>query len=60
MVNEILSDLKKLTDLAIKNNLLDTPKAIYVCKTNLLEIDRFEKDEIDVAFEQRQAPPILI
>src|SRR5437764_15110154 len=60
MVNEILQDLKKLEKLTQNHNLKKRPKVIYVCKTNLLEIDRFERDDIEVPFEQRKAPPILI
>ncbi|MEG7979033.1 MAG: hypothetical protein NY202_03940 [Mollicutes bacterium UO1] len=59
MVNEILQDLNKLEKLT-KNHNLKRPKAIYVCKTNILEIGYFERDNIEVPFEQRKAPPILI
>jgi len=59
MVNEILQDLRKLEE-STKNYNIKRPKAIYVCKTNVLEVDHFEKDNIEVPFEQRKAPPILI
>jgi len=59
MINEILGDLKKLGQLAQEYN-LELPKVIYVCKTNLLELNHFERDNIEVPFEQRNAPPIKI
>ncbi|MEG7978547.1 MAG: hypothetical protein NY202_01125 [Mollicutes bacterium UO1] len=60
MLNEILQDLKKLEKLTQNYYNLKHPKVIYVCKTNVLEVDHFEKDNIEVPFEQRKAPPILI
>lgn len=36
------------------------PKAIYVCRTNIVEGDAHQKDDPKRPFEQRQAPPILI
>ncbi|MEG7979131.1 MAG: hypothetical protein NY202_04495 [Mollicutes bacterium UO1] len=60
MVNEILQDLRKLERLTQIHGLKKRPKAIYVCKTNVLEIDHFERDNIEVPFDQRKAPPILI
>ncbi|MCE8168335.1 MAG: hypothetical protein I3273_04720 [Candidatus Moeniiplasma glomeromycotorum] len=60
MVNEILQDLRKLERLTQNHNLKKRPKVIYVCKTNVLEIDHFERDNIEIPFDQRKAPPILI
>jgi hypothetical protein len=60
MLNEILQDLKKLENLTQSHHNLKCPKVIYVCKTNVLEVDHFEKDKIEFPFEQRKAPPILI
>lgn len=62
VINEMLDkDWKELCLAAEKEN-LPTPKIIYVCKTNLLEVKnkRREKDNPQVPFSQRQAPPILI
>jgi type III restriction enzyme len=60
MLNEILQDLKKLEKLTQSYHNLKRPKVIYVCKTNVLEIDHFKRDEIEVPFDQRKAPPIMI
>jgi len=59
MINEILQDLRRLEKLTQSYN-IKRPKVIYVCKTNVLEVDHFEKDKVDLPFEQRKAPPILI
>ncbi len=37
-----------------------TPKAIYVCKTNIVEGNSFIRDDPKRPFAQREAPPILI
>lgn len=39
---------------------LPEPKAIYVCKTNIVEGDAFRKDDPKRPFSQREAPPIVI
>ncbi len=36
------------------------PKAIYVCRTNIVEGDSYRQDDPKRPFEYRQAPPILI
>ncbi|MCE8158930.1 MAG: DEAD/DEAH box helicase family protein [Candidatus Moeniiplasma glomeromycotorum] len=59
MVNEVLQDLRKLEKLTQIYN-IKRPKVIYVCKTNVLEVGHFEKDKVELPFEQRKAPPILI
>jgi type III restriction enzyme len=45
---------------AIEYGLEVSPKAIYVCNTNMLADDAFRKDNPQQPFGQRQAPPILI
>jgi len=65
MLNKILQDLRELEGLTqnypqFKTPKIKRPKVIYVCKTNVLEVDHFEKDDIEVPFEQRKAPPIMI
>jgi len=65
MLNKILQDLRKLEELTqnypqFRTPKIKRPKAIYVCKTNVLEVDHYEKDDIEVPFEQRKAPPIMI
>jgi type III restriction enzyme len=37
-----------------------TPKAIYVCKTNIVEGNAFKQDDPKRPFEHREAPPIRI
>jgi type III restriction enzyme len=66
VLNEMLDkDWEQLKQAASKEN-LPTPKIIYVCKTNLLEVPSSTKtkgtkrDNPQVPFEQRNAPPILI
>lgn len=39
---------------------LDTPKCIYICKTNIVEGDAFRRDEPKQPFDNREAPPIVI
>lgn len=39
---------------------LDQPKAIYVCKTNIVEGDAFRRDDPKRPFPDREAPPIVI
>lgn len=36
------------------------PKAIYVCRTNIVEGDALRRDDPKRPFERREAPPILI
>jgi type III restriction enzyme len=65
MLNKILQDLRKLEELTqnypqFRTPKIKRPKAIYVCKTNVLEVNHYEKDDIEVPFEQRKAPPIMI
>jgi type III restriction enzyme len=59
IVNSLIEDLNKLNKLAKQKN-LPKLKAIYVCKTNLLETETRQKDNLDLPFEQRKSPPILI
>jgi len=59
IINSLIEDLNKLNKLAKKKGLSNL-KAIYVCKTNLLETENRQKDNLDLPFEQRKSPPILI
>ncbi|CFW92862.1 Putative Type III restriction enzyme, res subunit [endosymbiont DhMRE of Dentiscutata heterogama] len=59
IINSLIEDLNKLNKLAKKKGLSNL-KAIYVCKTNLLETETRQKDNLDLPFEQRKSPPILI
>lgn len=59
-VTEMLADLHEAEAAALAADLMFTPKAIYVCNTNMVADDAGMSDDPRQAFEQRQAPPILI
>jgi len=60
VLNEMIDkDWEQLKQAANKEG-LPIPKIIYVCKTNLLEIKGTKRDNPQVPFELRNAPPILI
>ncbi len=59
-VDDLLADMEAagvaVNDLGLSLN----PKAIYVCRTNIIEGNAFKQDDPRRPFGQRQAPPILI
>ena len=61
---ETIQDLLQDMDLAQREvqrlGLSLTPKAIYICRTNIVEGNANQQDDPKRMFEQRQAPPILI
>lgn len=59
-VSELLSDLEQAEADTSLCDIGGHPKAIYVCKTNIVESDAFQRDDPKRHFDQRQAPPILI
>lgn len=59
VVSEMLQELDTCTRAAGKERLLDAPKAVYVCKTNMTS-DSGERDDPKKPFLRREAPPILI
>ncbi|TFD17031.1 hypothetical protein E3T26_02770 [Cryobacterium sp. TMT1-21] len=59
-ISEMLGDLREAEDDARAENLSFTPKAIYVCNTNILADDAGQTDNPKQPFDQRQAPPITI
>lgn len=59
-ISEMLSDMREAEDDARAEGLPFTPKAIYVCNTNVLAHDASQTDDPKQPFDQRQAPPILI
>lgn len=59
-VFEMLSDMREAEDDARAEGLNFTPKAIYVCNTNVLAHDASQSDDPKQTFAERQAPPILI
>jgi type III restriction enzyme len=59
-VSAMLADMKDAEADAAEYGVDTAPKAIYVCKTNVLADDAYRKDNPQQPFGQRQAPPILI
>lgn len=59
IINSLLVDWQKLDNLAQKRGLKGI-KVIYICKTNILETDAFQRDNVDCPFDLRKAPAILI
>jgi len=63
-MQETLDDL--VTDMADADQAVNalglslTPKAIYVCRTNIVEGNALKQDDPKRPFGQREAPPILI
>jgi len=58
-VSAMLSDLADSAAEAAAHDLAE-PKAIYVCKTNIVEGDAFRRDDPKRPFSDREAPPIVI
>ncbi len=58
-VAAMMTDLNDASVQAAANG-LDQPKAIYVCKTNIVEGDAFRRDDPKRPFLDREAPPIVI
>ncbi|MGH3780605.1 MAG: hypothetical protein ACRDRO_08220 [Pseudonocardiaceae bacterium] len=59
-VASLLDDLVDATAAATALNLDWQPKAIYVCKTNIVEGDAYRRDDPKQPFSSREAPPIVI
>lgn len=59
VITEMLESLNAITADSAGTGLPGKPKAVYVCKTNVVE-GTDETDNPSVPFAQRQAPPILI
>ncbi|MFJ3208532.1 DEAD/DEAH box helicase [Streptomyces flaveolus] len=59
-ISSMLADMRSAEQDAREHNLDISPKAIYVCKTNILADDAFRRDDPRQPFSRRQAPPILI
>lgn len=58
-IDALISDMRE-TEKAAKALSADSPKAIYVCKTNMVEGNNLQKDDPKQPFNQRRSPPILI
>lgn len=59
-LSSMLDEFRQIEQAAEAEGTLGKPKAIYVCKTNIVEGDSFQRDDPKQPFSQRQAPPILI
>ncbi len=59
-VSGLLADLDQATALAAGHGLDGQPKAVYVCRTNIVEGDAYRRDDPKQAFASREAPPIVI
>jgi len=59
-INDLLDDLRRAEEGARTLALPITPKAIYVCRTNIVEDNALQSDDPKRPFEQREAPPIRI
>jgi type III restriction enzyme len=59
-VDDLVTDLATAESAVSDLGLSITPKAIYVCKTNIIEGDANRADDPKRPFPQREAPPILI
>ncbi len=59
-VSAMLADMAEAKVGAVDYAIDVSPKAIYVCKTNVVADDAFRKDDPAKPFTQRQAPPLLI
>lgn len=59
-ISEMMLGLREAEADAVTENVGFQPKAIYVCNTNILSDDAGQTDDPKQAFDQRQAPPILI
>jgi len=58
-ISSLLADMKDASTDALEHG-VGGPKAIYVCKTNIVEGDSLQRDDPKRPFNERQAPPILI
>jgi type III restriction enzyme len=59
-ISAMLADMAEAEQDALDYDVEVSPKAIYVCKTNVVADDAFRRDDPAQPFAQRQAPPILI
>jgi type III restriction enzyme len=58
-VDSLVADMKDCEKQASAHS-VGEPKAIYVCKTNIVEGNSNQKDDPKQPFTQRRSPPILI
>ena len=59
-IDDLLADFASAEKAAVGLGLPLKPRAIYVCKTNIVEGNANKRDDPKRPFAQREAPPILI
>jgi len=59
-IDDLLADMAEADKAVSALGLSLTPKAIYVCRTNIVEGNALKQDNAKRPFSQREAPPILI
>lgn len=59
-IDDLLDDMSKAKKAVARGGISLRPKAIYVCRTNIVEGNANQADDPKRPFAQRQAPPILI
>jgi type III restriction enzyme len=59
-IDDLLADMADADKAVTALKLSLTPKAIYVCRTNIIEGNALKQDDPKRPFLQREAPPILI
>ena len=59
VIEEMLTEMTEVEAEGVEYGLPGAPKAVYVCKTNIIE-GSDERDNPKQPFAQRRAPPILI
>lgn len=59
-IDDLLSQMADADQLVSNLGLTLKPKAIYVCRTNIVEGNAYQQDDPKRPFDQREAPPILI
>jgi type III restriction enzyme len=59
-IDDLLADMAEAYKAVTALGLSLTPKAIYVCRTNIVEGNALKQDDPKRPFSQREAPPIAI
>ena len=59
-IDDLLADMAEAYKAVTALGLSLTPKAIYICRTNIVEGNALKQDDLKRPFSQREAPPILI
>jgi type III restriction enzyme len=59
-IRDLLTDMAACERAALGLGVAISPKAIYVCRTNIVEGNAYKSDDPHRPFNRREAPPILI